>query len=507
VNVTGWSPAVRISLGLVVVTSCILLVGDLAGLTPGRSTAVLEARKQLCEALAVQYARDAQDGDWAAIRSSMEQLLRRNEAVQSAGLRSADGTLLVHAGDHLTGWEAPPEGKSTPTHAQVPVYRGDGLWGTVEMHFAPVSVGGLAALWASPIGRLILFVGLLGFVAYLIFLRRTLRHLDPSAVIPARVRLVLDTLAEGVVLLDRDARIVLANQAFAERLGSSADVLIGERLSRLSWKGLSGNGADRRKFPWSIALRQGERSTGTALTLKAEGREPSTFVVSSSPIVDESGVRRGALATFDDVTELQKKKLALERTLDDLRKSQEEIRLQNEELKVLATLDPLTTCLNRRSFMELFEREFRAAQRGDVSLHCLMADLDHFKKVNDIHGHNVGDRALEVVAATLGSRLRSSDAICRWGGEEFCIMLLNREWATVQAEAELARRRVEETDPDAASLPDDVCVTVSIGLASMETNPSTALELIEQADHALYVSKQRGRNQVTYYTPEIRDFA
>ena len=84
-------------------------------------------------------------------------------------------------------------------------------------------------------------------------------------------------------------------------------------------------------------------------------------------------------------------------------------------------------------------------------------------------------------------------------------MLLNREWATVQAEAELARRRVEETDPDAASLPDDLRVTVSIGFASMETAPSTALEMIEQADHALYVSKQRGRNQVTYYTPEIRD--
>ena len=157
--------------------------------------------------------------------------------------------------------------------------------------------------------------------------------------------------------------------------------------------------------------------------------------------------------------------------------------------------------------MEIFEREFRAAQRGNVRLHCLMADLDHFKEVNDVHGHNVGDRALEVVAAMLGSRLRSTDAICRWGGEEFCIMLLNREWATVHAEAELARRRVEEADPDAASLPDDLRVTVSIGFASMETDPSTALEMIEQADHALYVSKQRGRNQVTYYTPEIREFA
>jgi diguanylate cyclase (GGDEF)-like protein len=487
------------------VTCCILLVGELAGLVPGRSKAILDARKQLCEALAVQYAREAQRGDWAAIRSSMNQLLRRNEAVRSVGLRAADGTLLVHAGDHLTAWEAPPGVKSTPTHAQVPVYRGDRLWGTVEVRFAPVSVGGVAALWTSPIGRLILFVALLGFVAYLVFLRRTLRHLDPSSVIPARVRLVLDTLAEGVVLLDRDDRIALANDAFASRLERGADDLIGERLSRLAWKSTVGSPIASRNLPWSTALRNGQRSTGTSLGLDVAGKERCTFVVNSSPIVDERGVRRGALATFADVSQLEEKKLELERTLGDLRKSQEEIRLQNEELTVLATLDPLTACLNRRSFMEIFEREFRAAQRGEMQLHCIMVDLDRFKEVNDVHGHGAGDRSLEVVAALLGTTLRPADAICRWGGEEFCIMLVDRDWAEAQAEAEFARRRVEEMDQDAASLPEGLRLAVSIGLASMETGPSTVLEFIEQADRALYVSKQRGRNRVTLYDPSVRD--
>jgi diguanylate cyclase (GGDEF)-like protein/PAS domain S-box-containing protein len=491
-----WTPAARLSFGLVVLTSCILLIGDLVGLTPGRSTAILEARKQLCETLAVQYALDAQHRDWQSIRVSMQRLLKRNDSLLSAGLRASDGTLLVHVGDHKTQWVAPPDGKSTPTHAQVPIFSDNQLWGTVELTFQPLVSSSILGVWRSAIGRFIFFVALLGFVAYLLFMRRALHYLDPSAVIPARVQAVLETLAEGVILLDLRERIVLANTAFANRLGRAPEKLIGIRPSELEWRTRYSGAIQRPNLPWVRSLRRAERCTATTLFLQENENEPRAFVVNTAPILDERGIRRGALATFDDITELEEKKEALERALAEVRKSQAEIRMQNEELQVLATLDPLSGCLNRRSFLERFERELASARESGTTLHCLMADIDHFKAVNDSYGHGIGDRVIEVVAAILGARLRSSDAICRWGGEEFCILLVNRDWSTAQAEAEFARRRVEGIDHDAASLPEGLQLSVSIGMASLETQPETILQFIDQADRAMYSAKKAGRNRV-----------
>ncbi len=499
------SPAIRLSLGLVLVTSCILLIGDLAGLTPGRTAAVLQARKQLTEALAVQYAGAAERRDWASLRGAMDQLLRRNGSVRSVALRSADGTILARAGDHEKLWKAPPEGKSTPSHTQVPILRGQEPWGQVEISFTPVTMTGVAGFWQNPIGRLIGFVGLIGFVAYLLFLRRTLRHLDPSSVIPSRVRAVLDTLAEGVVLLDGDERIVLANDALANRLDRPADSLIGISLGKFPWRTVHDQAVDRRRLPWRAALQSGESSTGTPLVLPTASGERMSYMVNSAPIVDDRGVRRGALVTLDDVTELEEKKVALETALDELHKSQEEIRLHNEELKVLATRDPLTGCLNRRSFIEIFEEAFTSAQEGGPAVHCMMADIDHFKAVNDTHGHAVGDRVIEVVARFLEARLGEGDAIARWGGEEFCILLRNRTWNEAEAEAELARKRVDSADAVAVGLPEGLKISVSMGIASLETAPRNSLELVEQADRALYASKDGGRNRVTVYSAALLD--
>jgi diguanylate cyclase (GGDEF)-like protein/PAS domain S-box-containing protein len=500
--VNRWGPAIRISLALVALTSCILVLGDLAGLTPGRSKAAVDARRQICETLAVHVARDAQRGDFATIRSTIELLRERDPDLLSFALRRADGTILVQVGDHAALWEPSPDGSSTPTHAQVPILRGNETWGTVEVSFTPLAREGLIGLLENPLGRLLTFVSALGSAVYFVYMRRTLRHLDPSSVIPMRVRAVLDTLAEGVILLDRDERIVLANESFARLLASHSDALIGTRASDLPWHGLGHASVSRSKLPWIRALDSGERQTGYLLELDTGANGLRRFSANGSVILDEAGNRRGALATFDDVTRLEQASEKLRDANDALLKQQEEIQLQNNELQILATTDPLTGCLNRRSFLECFEREYASGQTHP-RLHCLMVDIDHFKRVNDNFGHAVGDSVIALVAKIIGALTRPGDAICRWGGEEFCLLLLNRDEDEAEALAQLARQRIAAIDREIENLPATLELRASFGLSSKAGGGVSPVELIDQADRALYASKAAGRDRVTVFHPSI----
>jgi diguanylate cyclase (GGDEF)-like protein/PAS domain S-box-containing protein len=479
------SPAARISVGLVLLTTCILLAGDVIGLTPGRQEALLEARKRFCETMAVQFAVAAHRNDLELVKTSLELIVERNEDVLSAALRKADGRVLVQVGDHQQHWQGFSADRSTPTHAQVPIFQGEQRWGTVEVAFEPLVESGLAGLWSSPLVRLTCFVAMLGFVTYLLFMKRTLRHLDPSAVIPARVKAALDVLAEGVVLLDEKERIVLANAAFAQKVGREAPSLMGKRVADLGWfvPKTCERPAD---FPWRRAIREGHVDTGTPLVYSRASGEVLTFMVNGAPILDNDGRRRGALATFDDVTEMERQNEALEKALVNLEKSRDEIRLQNQELEILATRDPLTGCLNRRRFFELYESEWGASKAEGAPLACIMADIDHFKSINDRYGHSVGDEVIQKVAEAVGSALRNHDLICRYGGEEFCCLLIGMGIQEAAEVAERARRAVESQS-----------FTISVGVSTTEFGSANPAQLVDQADKALYESKRTGRNRVT----------
>ena len=151
---------------------------------------------------------------------------------------------------------------------------------------------------------------------------------------------------------------------------------------------------------------------------------------------------RGVLATFDDVTDVEKRNTDLQRTLKQLEQSKEAINRQNKELRFLATRDSLTGCLNRRAFFERCEAQFERARKSGKPLCCIMADIDHFKAINDEHGHAIGDRVIEMVADILKAEVRDQDVVCRYGGEEFCVFLPGLVLDKATAVAERLRRTI-----------------------------------------------------------------
>lgn len=177
----------------------------------------------------------------------------------------------------------------------------------------------------------------------------------------------------------------------------------------------------------------------------------------------------------------------------------------DREMRLLATTDPLTGVLNRRAFMQRADQEWSLAQRNQLPLALLMVDVDHFKAVNDRHGHSAGDLALVQVAHTLVSRLRKQDSVCRYGGEEFCILLPCTDSKGALALAEIIRTAIGNTPLAVADA--NITLTVSIGVASIHfLHPSCEEDvtaLFELADNALYQAKNLGRNCVVMEICEL----
>lgn len=170
---------------------------------------------------------------------------------------------------------------------------------------------------------------------------------------------------------------------------------------------------------------------------------------------------------------------------------------RSDELTRLATLDSLTEAYNRRTFMELAERELARAKRYRQPLGLMFLDLDHFKNINDTHGHLAGDAILRQVKKLAENCLRQQDVFGRYGGEEFCVLLPDTDLAGTQALAERMRKDVENF---VLNLPDgqQLRITTSIGVSAIpEGQEAIVLDnLIEYADLALYQAKKQGRNRV-----------
>ena len=187
----------------------------------------------------------------------------------------------------------------------------------------------------------------------------------------------------------------------------------------------------------------------------------------------------------------------------DLEVAQAEILRQNDALERLASRDPLTGCFNRRAFCAQFEQAFAESREHNTELCCLMVDIDHFKRVNDQFGHAVGDQAIQAVAGCLSAGLRLTDTVGRYGGEEFCLMFPRTTLAEAPDLAERLRTQIEAEAGERVRAASRLVITVSCGISSTALGARTPLELIDQADKALYAAKEGGRNCVMVLDPII----
>lgn len=191
----------------------------------------------------------------------------------------------------------------------------------------------------------------------------------------------------------------------------------------------------------------------------------------------------------------------VQRTAERLSVTVGNIKLR-EDLQRYSFEDSLTGLRNRRFFDDTLARDIQLARREDSELSLMICDIDHFKRFNDEYGHEAGDVALQYVADTLQHHFRESDIPCRFGGEEFVVLLRGADSAAAYDKAETLRQAVEHQDihyrDKALSR-----LTISVGVTTLGLSETDADDLLRQADKALYAAKQNGRNQVMVYSEQL----
>jgi len=170
----------------------------------------------------------------------------------------------------------------------------------------------------------------------------------------------------------------------------------------------------------------------------------------------------------------------------------------NCKIKEQSIRDPLTGAYNRRYLDETLPREMARAHREFTPLSIVMIDLDHFKEINDTHGHSAGDEILRRITACLIASIRQNDFVCRFGGEEFIIVMPGMKAQQAYERMEICRKEIEST----ITLYNNkkISITISGGISSYEPHHTTQDELIKMADEALYYSKINGRNQIKVHS-------
>ena len=489
------SPLIQMTMALVALCSTLVILGSLfLDTMPDRGAQERAVRKAVGEALAVQLAEMLRRDDPREIEKAMTSIVARTDGLRSVGVRRADGTLVLNTAAHAQGWQIGEQEQSRPEQITVPLSAQGQRWGRVEMAFAADATHPVLAFFKEPLVQMLLFVGVAGWLVFGLYMRRALQHLDPASVVPERVQGAFDAMAEGVVVLDSRGRVMLSNKAFRGLHPQLAEVPTGGNLAALPWLSEC-LPADPAQHPWSRAMAERTPNAGTALEA-GQGADKRQLVLNAAPISDAGGAVRGCMVTVSDMSALHRANEALRDAMTDLASSKQEVEQKNLELERLATRDPLTGALNRRAFHAAFDNNWRDAVRARSHLTCLMVDIDHFKTINDSHGHGVGDRVIQEVARKLQESVRGTDLLCRWGGEEFCIVVNGLDAAASAEFAERLRMRIERECGAAVREVPGLRVTASVGVELLSRQAESTAVLIERADQALYRAKRNGRNRV-----------
>ncbi|QDT04436.1 Cyclic di-GMP phosphodiesterase response regulator RpfG [Rubripirellula lacrimiformis] len=476
------SSVARINFSVVSLCVAAIVFSASIGLIPDERLLTSINRAKLCGSVATNISYLINRHDVRQAGQQMQSFAGQNDDLISIGLRRTNGDYAAQIGNHQDLWTTAIRQKSDGCYT-VPIQTEMGQWGKLEIQFQPVYVGKdrilSGSLW-SLLGVVVVLVG----TACWLQLRRILKYLDPGKSVPSRVRQALDNFAEGVVIVDKEDCIVLVNQKFARDVGREQSALMGTRLWDIPWQ--SSEISPSEGHEGSIGTARGTRMQ----LLDDHGQVLTIFSVNSSPVLDDAGAYQGVMMAFTDVTPLERNRAALLDTLEDLSQSKKAITEQNEKLTYLATRDPLTSCINRRTFFEQFENHWQTTIASGTPLCAMMVDIDFFKSINDTYGHSMGDKVLSETGRLLLETTSETDVVCRYGGEEFAILMPGLNLDAAEAVAEKIRVGLSEMQ-----FP-EFTITASLGVSGASLGGTDPQDMLDQADKCLYVAKRNGRNQV-----------
>jgi diguanylate cyclase (GGDEF)-like protein/PAS domain S-box-containing protein len=245
-----------------------------------------------------------------------------------------------------------------------------------------------------------------------------------------------------------------------------------------------------------ILSHQGERIPAELVGIPREGMFLITLRDLREQLKSEEGWARSKKELMEKIRERDEYARELQAMKDLYKEKLKEIDKLKEEALILSYTDDLTGMYNHRFFIHQLTMEVDRQKRYPSPLSLLMIDIDYFKNYNDTNGHLAGDQVLKAISIIIQHAVRQTDMVSRYGGEEFCAILINTNKEGAIAIAERVRRNVAETNFPNEKVQPNGDLTVSIGVATFSSKINTVTDLIREADNALYRAKRAGRNKV-----------
>jgi len=318
--------------------------------------------------------------------------------------------------------------------------------------------------------------GISGLIFLLAILRTGLMDLIPVA----RNHLI-ETMQDGVLVLDGQNRVVDINPAMELLLVGGSSTFIGMHAQEIFGHWLE----------TVQPLLDGARLQTEILA----PNNPARFLdLRATPLYDRDRRLNGRLLVCREITERKDVERRLRNANTRMQSQLIEIGILQSRLREQAIRDPLTNLFNRRYLEETLDRELARAGREDYPVSLIMIDIDHFKTVNDTHGHEAGDLLLKAIADLLAAQSRRGDFACRFGGEEFIVIMPNINPAAARDRAETLRLAL-----NALRVPfqqNVLMMTISMGIASYPANGATRDAVLRAADLAMYAAKNAGRDHI-----------
>ncbi len=298
----------------------------------------------------------------------------------------------------------------------------------------------------------------------------------------------IEAAGDAILITDIQGYLLYANPVFTQQTGYSLETDKGMHVRRLN----SGTHAPELYARLWRTVLDGQVWRGELVNRRKNG-ELYEEEMTISPVKNERGEIECFVAVQRDVSEKRTMERALQSANERLQENLEKIGRLQDELAEQAIRDPLTGLYNRRYLDETLPREFARARHEGYALVAAMVDVDHFKRINDSWGHPAGDVVLKALASLLREHFREGDIVCRYGGEEFLLLLPHISLDIGLERVELLRTQLADEPPRYGDI--RIEARVSIGLASFPDHAQTPEALIEQADAALYRAKRAGRNR------------